>query len=124
MKRYIKSSFTSVSIDDIFEAIEETYEKLKTLSKPEETDYMCQHWGSSPIYTVVGNELRLYWDEPIDMFRKHAYVIKLGGAYSDRSIIDSFINYLWNNKNIIIENGYYIVDEQGSNYGLFGIVHK
>ena len=134
MKRYIRCSEESYTPEEIIEDIKAeiafTYHRLEAMPKPDSYNQLAQYYGSTPLYTTRGNMLELITDEPLSVYNygstsnyKHAWAIKVGGAYKQRAT-DDLMDYIRDNKQILFDAGYAIIAQYGTNYCTYGIAKR
>lgn len=131
MKIYVKSSTDNpYFIDQIIETIKDTYESLKNEPVPESYSQLDSYYGSRPLYTTKGNMLELIEDGPVEVYSygttfnyKHAWVIKIGGAYNSDAT-KYLRDYIKAQREQIFNAGYAIIDSYGTNYCLYGIAKR
>lgn len=119
---------------EIKDCIKYTYENLKMLPKPDESKFVSQYYGSTPLYSVQGNMLDLLWDEPYTVtypsdwgggrsHYRHAWAIRVGGAYK-QDATKYLMEFIEAHKQEIFDAGYAIIDQYGTNFCVYGIARR
>ena len=114
-------------IIEVKNKIREIYEELKKLPKPERTQIGGTYYGSTQLFSSVGNHLALIDDETYTKYcyggsvhYNHLWGIRIGGAYKE-DLHKELMNFIRENAEEIHKKGYSIIEDYGTNYCTYGI---
>lgn len=115
------------------ELVDKTYEKIKELPKPEKSKIGGTYYGSTQLFSSVGNHLDLIEDSLYDQrsygggtTRYNLYGIRIGGAYNPHTsgILDELKAFLKENREKIFKEGLAIIDDYGTNFSVIGLGYR
>jgi hypothetical protein len=117
-----------ILIQSIIEEIYNVYNELKELPKPSTKRIGGTYYGSTQLFSSVGNHLDLIEDEDYTSYgyggsttRYHCYYIRYGGAYGYPDCIKNLKNYIREHAAELRERKYTMIDDYGTNFSTIGI---
>lgn len=115
-------------IMSMIEIIYKYYDKLSNLPKPEKKEIGGTYYGSTQLFSLVGNRLEVdencrhisYGYVGINTYYKDAFVIRIGGAYnfSTKEIVEELISVLGGRYDSNSRIG--IINDYGTNFSTVG----
>lgn len=112
---------------DVINLICNTYEELKKLPRPEAYKMGGTFYGSTELFTSVGNMLELIEGEPYisheyggDVKFPELWGIRIGGAYKE-DISKKLKEFLKEHEQEFRDEGYSYINKYGTNFSVIGI---
>lgn len=117
-------------LDLIWTQIEKTYENLKALPKPERYQIGGTYYGSTELYSSVGNHLELSIGQSYISYEyggvfeySKMWGIIVGSAYKTDQT-KKLMEFIREHKEELFREGYAIIDDYGTNYCAYGIAKR
>ena len=119
----------------LIEILEKHYNELSKLEKPKATQIGGTYYGSTQLFSSVGNHLDFVKDGShisygyggCNINYKNACYLRIGGAYKiDRKTIIDELKKITNGKDYISDTKLGIIDDYGTNFSTIGfgyIIH-
>ena len=118
----------------VSEKIFDAYEKLKQLPKPESYRIGGTYYGSTQLYSSVGNMLDLIEGGSYTSYSyssrtnySELYGVRIGGAYSGdsvREIKNELRDFIKEHRQEIFDAGWAIIDDFGTNFSVIGVAWR
>ena len=116
--------------DRVIEKVNETYEELKKLPTPKPERIGGTYYGSTQLFSRVGNHLDLIQGQPYISYGyggstdySQMWGIRIGGAYKEEKHKE-LMAFIWKNKQALFDEGYAIIDDYGTNFSTYGIAKR
>jgi hypothetical protein len=107
----------------------ETFDKLNSLPRPTSRKIGGTYYGGTQLFSSVGNHLDVIDEEPYQKRDSYTgiytryekiWALRIGGAF-DLDDYREYRNFIKEHKDMLAEEGYSIVDEYGTNFGVYGV---
>lgn len=117
-------------IDDIIMEINKAFGLLQEIPKPNDYKIGGTYYGSTQLFSSVGNHLELIEDEPYTSYNhygstnyNHLFGIRIGGAYKEK-ITEKLMDYIKEHKQEVFDAGWCIVNDYGTKFSVYGIAKR
>jgi hypothetical protein len=102
-----------------WEIVLRTYDKLEAKPRPKPYKIGGTYYGSTQLFSSVGNHLDLIDNEPYAQCSS-MWGIRIGGAY-ELDDYEELRDFLKENRKELLKEGYCIIDDYGTNFSVYGI---